>query len=782
MVKSSDGQIRVETHIQSRLGSQIPIHENTRFQSGNRASLLAAVSLASLMGATAAHAQQAGQQLPTIDVTGDQGGGYQVTQQSITRLPTPLINTPQTVNVIPQQMIQDQRANSMEDALRNVTGITFSAGEGGQQGDSPYIRGFAARGDIFRDGMRDPGWYTRDLFSIDSVEVYKGPSSFAFGRGSTGGAINNVSKLPTGTNYVEGTLTGTSANGYRVDVDASGKKGNISGRVAALYQDVPTPTRDNVFTKRWGIAPSITAQVDDSTKATLSYVYQGEQSVPDYGFPWLPPPTYSTTTGALTYGGYNGNGSAVLPAAVGRDKFLGFTSGPYADQVQTETHIVTSKIERDLGSNTSLTNATRYMVVDRFASPTAPRNIGGAGDTGTTATTPPPGYPVDSMTIGLQKWQNETDNTQIINQTDLVSKFDTGMLRHTAAVGLELSRETRHQTRQNLCYPVTSATTPSPICRTSLSNPMPNPFTPQALGWGAPQDTLMTNIGTYASDQVKIGRYFEVMGSLRYDYLRTKYDDLTQTVAANQHIQSTDGMLGWRYGIVFHPIENTSLYFAHGTSFNPSSELGTLSTGTVSLAPEKTNVKEIGAKADVLDGGRLSLTAALFRIDKTNMRVPLDPTQTGAAAVQILDGVARSDGYELGVTGKPLDKWSVFVGFTQLWTQLRQSTDLSQLGRQLPNAPPRSFTLWNTYELTPDLTIGGGATYNSDTYANAQNTEYVPAYWKVDAMLSYRIQKNTALQLNVYNLTNALYYAQYYGGQAVPAPGRWASLSLKTRW
>lgn len=779
VVKTNDGQIRVETRIKSRINSQSPAHENTRFQSAGRASLLATISLASLMGATA-HAQQAGQELPTIDVTGDQGGGYQATQQSITRLPTPLLDTPQTVNVVPQQMIQEQRATSMEDALRNVTGITFSAGEGGQQGDSPYIRGFVARGDIFRDGMRDPGWYTRDLFSIDRVEVYKGPSSFAFGRGSTGGAINNVSKLPTGANYAEGTLTGTSASGYRVDADASGKRGGISGRVAALYQDVPTPDRDNVFTKRWGIAPSITAELNDSTKATLSYIYQGEQSVPDYGFPWLTAPTYSTTTGALTGAGYNGNGTAVLPARIGRDKFLGFTSGPYADSVQTEVHIVTAKIEHDLTSDMKLTNATRYMVVDRFASPTAPRNLGLAGETGSTATTPPAGYPVDSMTIGLQHWQNETDNTQLINQTDLVSKFETGGLRHTAAVGLELSRENRHQTRQNLCFPVSSSGTP--VCRTSLSNPSPNGSTPTGLGWGAPQDTVMTNVGGYVSDQVKIGRYFEVMGSLRYDYLRTNYDDLTQALPANQHLQSTDGMLGWRYGLVYHPLSNISLYFAQGTSFNPSSELGTLSTGTVSLAPEKTNVKEVGAKADVLDGGRLSLTAALFRIDKTNMRVPLDPTQTGAAATQILDGVARSDGYELGVTGKPLDKWSVFMGFTQLWTELRQTTDLSQLGRQLPNAPPRSFSVWNTYDLTPDLTIGGGATYNSDTYANAQNTEYVPAYWKVDAMLNYRIDKNTSLQLNVYNLTNAFYYAQYYAGQAVPASGRWASLSLKTRW
>src|SRR5262245_39558752 len=186
-----------------------------------------AVSLASLMAASTASAQEGGSsglQLPTIDVSGSNQGGYQATQQSITRLQTRLLDTPQTINVVPQQEIQERRLTTMEDALRTVPGITFMAGEGGQQGDSPIIRGFVARGDIFRDGFRDPGWYTRDLFDVDRVEVYKGPSSFAFGRGSTGGAINNVSKLPTGQTFVEGTATINSVGGYRADVDASGKR------------------------------------------------------------------------------------------------------------------------------------------------------------------------------------------------------------------------------------------------------------------------------------------------------------------------------------------------------------------------------------------------------------------------------------------------------------------------------------------------------------------------------------------------------------------------------
>src|SRR5215475_205502 len=151
---------------------------------------------------------------------------YQVSNPGIARLPVPFLNMPQTVNVIPQAIIQEQSVSTVEQALQYIPGITFSAGEGAQQGDGPIIRGFVARGDLFRDGIRDPGWYTRDAFSVDRVEVYKGPSAFAFGRGATGGAINTVTKLPTGAQYIESTSTVSTGPGYRVEIDTSGAKDN----------------------------------------------------------------------------------------------------------------------------------------------------------------------------------------------------------------------------------------------------------------------------------------------------------------------------------------------------------------------------------------------------------------------------------------------------------------------------------------------------------------------------------------------------------------------------
>jgi catecholate siderophore receptor len=707
---------------------------------------------------------------------------YQVTNSSITRLPVPLINTPQTVNVIPQAIIQEQSVSTIEDALRYVPGITFSAGEGGQQGDGPIIRGFVARGDLFRDGIRDPGWYVRDAFSIDRVEVYKGPSAFAFGRGATGGAINTVTKLPTGAQYLESTSTLSTGNGYREVVEASGKKDNVSGRVEALWQDVNTPTRDGVWTKRWGLAPSMVYDFQQGTKATLYYIYQGEEGVSDYGFTYLPQPTFNRTTGAVLSPGYFGGGAPTPPLPIPRSNYLGLSGGPLGDITRVQTHIITEKIEHEFDKDLKVSNATRYIDNQRFARVTAPRNVGLAdnsfpGKTGFPATWNgaqfPFNYPVDQLTYGRERRERETDNTYLVNQTDLVGKFKTGFAEHQVSAGLEATYETRHQDRRDLCASTVNA------CRTNAVNPDPGgsptggPYT-----IFLPIATEATNYAAYVSDQVKVTKHLELLASLRYDRFSTVYDDPNQALVVNRHLERTDNMFSYRFGAVVHPTEKTSVYVAYGNSYNPSAELGTLSDASVAaLAPEQTRTIEVGAKANVL-GGKLSLAAAIFRIEKMNLRIT-DPAQN---TVSILDGVARVDGIELGAVGKVTDQWSVFTGYSYLESETLDTRDKSILGKHLPNTPRNNFTLWTTYDLDKKWTVGGGAIYQSLGWANTTNAAYVPEFWKFDAMVSYKVDDKSTVQLNVYNITDKLYYSQYFGGNVVPASGRWASLTYRVKW
>jgi catecholate siderophore receptor len=196
-----------------------------------------------------------------------------------------------------------------------------------------------------------------------------------------------------------------------------------------------------------------------------------------------------------------------------------------------------------------------------------------------------------------------------------------------------------------------------------------------------------------------------------------------------------------------------------------------------SLAPEKTKSAEAGVKVEVLNK-KLTLTGAVFRIEKTNLRIT-DPTDS---TVSLLDGIARVDGVEFGATGKLTDSWSVFAGYSYLKSIVLDTTDLSLLGRELPNTPRNNFTLWTTYLLTDRWTVGGGATYQSKGWANQGNTAYIPDYWKFDAMMSYKVNDKATLQFNIYNITNKYYYAQYFGNNVVPASGRWASLSLRVRY
>ena len=749
----------------------------------------AAFGLASVLAAGSAAAQpsDAAPELPQIEVSGGGQDGYRQEGSGIARITTPLRDTPQTVTVVTQQLIQDRRSTTLEDALRNVGGVTFSAGEGGQQGDNPIIRGFSARGDIYRDGIRDPGWFTRDLFAIESVEVFKGPSGFAFGRGATGAAINNNTKLPLSLpRFVDAQITGNTGPGARVDLDAGGKEGGVAARIQVFGQRYDIPGRDSVFADRWGVAPSVALDLTDQTKLTFSQIYQGEHSTPDYGHPWLVQPAINAAGTAAT-GGSNGNGTAVSPVPIRRNVFLGTTSGRYQDIVDTDTSISTVKLEHQFSDALKLTNTARYLVNNRFSQPTPPRTLGNSANVALTAANAF-NYPVSQMTIGREHWNLITDDRLAINQTDITAKFDTFGLQHSFVAGLELSRQFREQRgRTYISYPSAAATNivGVPVDRTFVANPNTTPLG-NIVSFGGVNNTEITTVAPYFSDQVKLNEYFELLGAFRYDYFDAHYQDPTNATAGNRDLKAGNNLISYRVGGVFHPTQASSLYVAYGTSNNPSAEFGTLSNGSVSLLPETNTNLEIGGKVDVLDG-KLSLSAAYFHTDKENTRITSDTAIAGALPI-ILAGRQRVQGADLGVSGKVTDQWSVFVNYTLQDSEILSvgnfatAADKFSVGKRLPNTPLHNVNFWTTYDLTPKFTVGGGITYVSLDYANNTNLLYVPSYVKLDLFASYKFTDTTTLQLNIYNLTDEFYYAQYYAGHAVPASGRWAQLTLRTRF
>ena len=700
-------------------------------------------------------------------------------QAGVSRYSVPLRDVPQTVNVVSQQLMQDQRTTSVVEALRNVPGITFTAGEGGVQGDQINIRGYTARNDIYRDGIRDPGWYARDAFSFDRVEVYKGPSSFAFGRGSTGGVINIVSKLPQARDFyvVEG--TGTSAAGGRATVDVNKTLGDWAVRLSALAYETDTAGRDFANTKRYGFAPSISYQINDKAKNTLSYIYQKDDNIADRGIPMLP-------------GSYFGT-SYRQPAPVPRNTYYGVATPGQDDVEKTEAHNLINKFEYDFVPGLKFTNTTGYSYVDRFNRTrpvqlsnlnTATSNLWDSPTGGTRLATP--GNPLTGATPLSSIWiantnhfQNQTNNELISNVSDLNAKFATGFLEHNVLAGVEVSHENREQYRSVFGddYRVNVAA-PNPYASGTLD--------PRTTATLSKSDT----VGVYIQDQIKVTEWLELLGGVRFDNFEANTRAYTfnrgtgavvssgnlangSAIAAPTDLSSNNSFVTYRAGAVLHPTPNSSVYYMHGTSANPPAEFLTTTNGQQSLAPVLSETDEVGTKIDLLNN-RLNVNAAVFRTKKTG---DYEAVST-SPPVYVAIGDSQVTGFEIGASGKLTDLWSIYGGYAYLKSELVSSLTTANIGHELANTPQNSFSIWSTYDVTPLLTLGGGAVFVDSRWTSVANDARVPSYWRFDAMAAYKVTKNFKLQLNIYNLTDEYYFDSIAGaGYAIPGQGRYVSLS-----
>jgi len=651
----------------------------------------------------------------------------------------PLRDTPQTMTVISRELIQEQGATTLREALRNVTGISIQAGEGGGglPGDNLSIRGFAARNDIFVDGVRDFGAYTRDPFNVEQIEVTKGPASLYAGRGSTGGSLNLASKSP-GLAAFQGATLGVGLDNFsRATIDVNQPIADIDGaafRVNAMWNQGDTPGRDEVESKRWGVAPSLAFGLGTPTRVTLSYSHLAQDNVPEYGLPWVPP----TNVPLAEY--------ADQPAPVDFDNFYGLTDRDYEETV---TGVATAKIEHDLNDAFTLRGLLRHGRAERDSIITAPRFVGN-----------------DSTQLNRQLQARDLTDTILAQQTDLTGTFKTGNVEHATITGFEVAREgSKNYARTGPTAPVADLFNPDP------GQPYLGPITRT----GAFTESEAETVALYASDTVKLNEKWQVIGGLRWDRFNIDFDSVATTGEVTP-FERTDEMLSWRAGVVNKPLPNGSIYASYGTSFNPSADGNTglsLTTALVDLEPEKSRGYELGTKWDLL-GNRLALSAAVFRTEKTNARTPgVDPGDPPT----VLEGEQRVDGVEIGVNGSFTSRWSAFFGFTHLESEILKSNTPAEVGKELPNTPENSVSLWTTYRLRRGLEVGAGAQFVDDRFNNATNVRTAPDYLLFDAMASYRLNERFNLRLNVTNLTDERYIDRVGGGHFIPGTGRAVSLS-----
>jgi catecholate siderophore receptor len=693
------------------------------------------------------------------------------------RYPVPLLDTPQSVTTISQAIMHEEGATTLRDALRNAPGISLAAGEGGSQGDNLTLRGFTARNDIFLDGMRDFGSYYRDNFNYQAVEVLEGPSSVTFGRGSTGGVINQESKSPQTRPFVvvDGDFGTDLTRRFTADINEPiAQLGpGAAFRLNLMGNESNVAERDVTENRRFGIAPTLSLGLGTPTRVTAGYFHFNENDIPDYGIPW-----YFNTV-----------------APVPRHNYYGFRDGNY---LRTDVDMATLTVEHDVSDWLILRNKIRYANNQRDARITEPQ-LNTATSGAITPSTPLPGILVNRNQIAV--FSNESF---LWDQLDATAHLKTLGIRHVVVLGAEGGKETSDPVRPTFNYVNPAGATINSVPTTNLLSPNESQ---SFSGTSAPSSNVhvtSTSYGLYLLDTMQFGRYWELVGGARFDRFYTEEMSIaypTPVMAAGGAITQgpptitypnrLDRKPSWRAAAVFKPTSYGSIYFDYGTSFNPSAEtlaltVGANGTGTANLAPEFNRSYEIGSKWD-LNNSRLSLRADLFRTTKENAR-EASPTNS---LIYVLAGTQRVMGAEGLISGRVTNRWHVLSSYTYMHSEVVKSQYYpASVGYRLANVPNNLFNLWTIYEPMHRLSIGAGGNYVDSRTASStvpldpttHLIKQVPSYVVLNAMASYSLSDNLALQVNVFNLANRNYIDEIHPAHIVPGAGTSGLFGLTYRF
>lgn len=696
-------------------------------------------------------AAQPAQATPAESVAGPAGlppDSYNVQDASSPKMTGPLLDTPQTVTVVPGTIIQERGNTNLTEVLKNTPGISFSAGENGfGSGLSNFqIRGFDSTGNIFIDGVRDSGNYPRDTFNIDRVEVVKGAAADN-GRGSAGGYVNIVTKTPTLENFVSGE-TSLSFDEYnsevrkRATIDVNQRSGTTAVRLNGMIEDGGVAGRDIAEANAWGLAPSIAFGLGTRFRAIFSYEHLERNDLPDWGVP-----------AALIPGMLNFNKTA---AKASRDNFYGLNSD--FDDVRADA--VTARFEYDLAPGFTISNQTRWSHTDRSARYTIP-----------TAFVAP-----DKATTQMQFYDRV--NEAISNQTNLSGTIYAGSLKHVISTGVEVMRETSDA--------LTFGTVTDPGgTKTSIFDPNPGRFGGPFAGPTGSNALEVDTIAAYFYDTIHLNKQWQLVGGLRVDHYSYSIDGLAGGPADDSYTT-----VGGKIGIVYKPVKEGSFYASYGRSGLPPGSY--LSNPDISRAgdqafpgivigadPVEIDNYEVGVKWDFF-GGRLSATAAAFRTEKGNIAYKGD---TGKGFPPIAYGTQIVEGIELGIAGNITERLKVFGGVTWLDSERRHGaavdaaaklaggsdygTVITTSGDELAFTPNFFANLWLTYAVTDRFTIGGGVRYVGDSWLGRPddagriipNGKFgkLPDYFVVNLMASYELTKNIDLRFNIDNVFDETY-------------------------
>lgn len=649
------------------------------------------------------------------------------TAVSGTKIEAPLRDIPQTVNVVPQSLLRDQGARSMQDVMKSVPGIGLSHGDG--QRDQVTIRGFSAIADQFIDGLRDDALYFRDLSNVEQVEVIKGPASVLYGRGSSGGLINRITKKP-GIDKSEVRVQIGSWNQRRGEFDLARnyEENGVAFRVTGAVERADS-YRDQQGLQRQALSPSIALKLGTDTKLLIQADTLSDRRVTDFGIP-----------------AFKGR-----PVDVPASTYYGAANAQSFDFTQARVNAVGFKLDHRFDSEWSVRNAFRYYTYSLDRNNTL---VGSVNEV--------------AQTASLNRSNVKRDEHGYFNQTELLQKTTLAGMSHQLLYGVEIGKQNKDQVFR----------TQNNIATVSLFNPV-SPVVPFTVNAPPSTDNLgiLTVASVYAQDLITLASHWKALAGVRYD---TFQQETRERRLGQASLDRTDRAWSPRVGLVYQPTNDRSYYASYSKSFQPSGESFPLAANNAQIAPEETTNKEIGAKFDFLNG-LASATASLFQLERTNIKAT-DPTTNALIPI----GVQRTNGLELTFAGDLSHGWQIWSGYSYLDARVTSSIAKDDgefiQGKRSTLTPKHSANVWLTKALGNGFGAGAGMNYVDDRFANPGNTVVLPRYVTADAMAYYRMA-GVDLQVNLLNIFDRKYIVAGHGSSKnLNLPGAPRSLQVSARY
>ncbi|XVJ71624.1 MAG: TonB-dependent siderophore receptor [Rhizobacter sp.] len=689
---------------------------------------------------------------------------YQAVDSRIGKGQQELRDIPQSITVVTEKLIDDRNLDTLKDALRNTAGISFQAAEGGEE--DIRLRGFSlqATGDIFIDGLRDPAFYERDTFNNDRVEVLRGSASMLFGRGSTGGAVNQVSKEPTIYKGHEVAITGGSGNYRRLGGDFNLRVGeNAALRINAMSTEADN---NGVKVRKKGIAPSVRLGIGTSDELLASLYDLDNDNGIHYGLPWITP------------GASGGNRLWNTDP----QNYYGMKSDYSAGGT---TYGTLSHLHRFGTNQGELKTTFRAGSYERDQRASAIRFAPAAQQPGGRAVTSDTFGPDSVLTRGTNLKIQDMDTRYL--QSDYSGKFQWGGLAHSVQSGVDLA----HEEFRNF-----AATLPTGVV---LTKPVTRVGTPDD-GATVDEAQRLTSVnrtfdakalGIYFQDLVQIAPKWKMLAGLRWDRFEGQYTNVAVaqntanpcSVAPATQLSRTDSLWSKRFGVLYQPTALSSYHFSYGTSFNTSGDTYQFDAGNAKVAPESSRNLELGAKLDSASGN-LSTRAALFHTTKYNER-NRDADSVNACNY-VLSGQRHAAGLELDVSGRITPAWEVYLSYAFIPdAEVDKASAAAPAGETVgarPGLTPKhTGTVWTTYKITPQWRIGGGLNLRSSDTPQGITAFKAPGFATADLLVEYTM-KDVSFKFNVTNITDKHYADTLYRGHYVPGKPRTLQLTMAAKF